>query len=175
MTRGVSTTLPTQLPAQYERLFAWKLDRRCKAVRDVAADLYELWQDLGGVENLSAQKRWLCERVVYIRRQCVAYESAILHNAELEPGKAPLPLPMEAGTYSNHANVLQGYLKTLGLDRQSRSTETMRDVLYSNDPEPTPEPPTEPAADPEAAGADQSATDATDQLPADAGSTEATA
>jgi hypothetical protein len=129
MTRGLSTTLPTQLPAQYERMFAWNLDRRCKAVRDVAADLYELWQDLGGVENLSAQKRWLCERVVYLRRRCVAYESVVMHNAELEPGKEALPLPMEAGTYSNHANVLQGYLKTLGLERQSRPTETLRDVM----------------------------------------------
>lgn len=31
MTRGLSTTLSTQLPARYERLFAWQLDRRCKA------------------------------------------------------------------------------------------------------------------------------------------------
>ena len=136
MTRGLSTTLPTKLPAQYERLFAWNLDRRCKAVRDVAADLYELWQDLGGVENLSAQKRWLCERVVYLRRRCIAYETAILHNTELAPGAAEMPLPMEAGTYSNHANVLQGYLKTLGLDRQSRQTESLRDLMRGGEPEP---------------------------------------
>jgi hypothetical protein len=138
MTRGVSTTLPTQLPAQYERLFAWNLDRRCKAVRDVAADLYELWQDLGGVENLSAQKRWLCERVVYLRRRCVAYESAVMANADLEPGKEPLPLPMEAGTYSNHANVLQGYLKTLGLDRQAKPTETLRNIMRVEPAAPSP-------------------------------------
>lgn len=148
MARGVSTTLPTQLPAQYERLFAWNLDRRCKAVRDVAADLYELWQDLGGVENLSIQKRMLCERVVYLRRRCIAYEAAVLHNVELEPGKEALPLPMEAGTYSNHANVLQGYLKTLGLERQSRSTETLRDVMRGGEPEP--ERDAGPASDPEA-------------------------
>jgi hypothetical protein len=35
---------------------------------------------------------------------------------------------MDAGTYSNHANVLQGYLKTLGLNRQSRPTETLHDM-----------------------------------------------
>jgi hypothetical protein len=143
MTRGLSKTLPTQLPAQYERLFAWKLDRRCKAVRDVASDLVELWQDLGGVENLSVQKRWLCERVVYLRRRCVAYESAVMHNADLEPGKEALPLPLEAGAYSNFANVLQGYLKTLGLNRQAKPTETLRDLMYRNDPDP----PTEPEPD----------------------------
>jgi hypothetical protein len=115
MTRDLSDTLPTQLPARYERLFAWNLDRRCKAVRDVAADLYELWQDLGGVENLSAQKRWLAERVVYLRRRCIVYEAAVL--AGTEP-----PTGMDAGVYSNHANVLQGYLKTLGLERQAKST-----------------------------------------------------
>jgi len=120
VTRGVSTTLPTQLPARYERLFAWQLDRRCKAVRDVASDLFELWQDLGGVESLSAQKRWLCERVVFLRRRCLAYEQAIL--AGTEP-------PMDAGTFSNHANVLQGYLRTLGLDRQAKNARSLREHL----------------------------------------------
>ena len=120
MTRGLSETLPTRLPARYERLFAWELDRRCKAVRDVAADLFELWQDLGGVEQLSAQKRWLCERVVYLRRRCIAYESAVL--AGTEP-------PMDAGVYTNHANVLQGYLRALGLERQARPVHTLRTVM----------------------------------------------
>lgn len=141
MTRGISTTLPTLLPARHERLFPWKLDRRCKAVRDVASDLFELWQDLGGVEQLSAQKRWLCERVVYLRRRCLAYECAVL--AGTDP-------PMDAGTYSNHANVLQGYLKSLGLERQSRRAETLRDVMRG-EPEPKPDHGAEPASDPGAA------------------------
>jgi hypothetical protein len=114
---------PTLLPARYERLFAWQLDRRCKAVREVAADLLELWQDLGGVESLSAQKRWLCERVVFLRRRCLAYEAAVL--AGTEP-------PMDAGTFSNHANVLQGYLRTLGIERQARSAGRLRDVMNGN-------------------------------------------
>lgn len=137
--RGLSKTLPTRLPAQYERMFAWNLDRRCKAVRDVAADLYELWQDLGGVENLSAQRRWLCERVVYLRRRCLAYEAAVLANAELAPGAEALPLPMDAGTYSNHANVLQGYLRSLGLERLAKPTQTLRDIMRA-EPEPAEEP-----------------------------------
>jgi hypothetical protein len=150
MARGLSTTLLTQLPAQYERLFAWNLDRRCKTVRDVAADLYELWQDLGGVENLSAQKRWLCERVVYLRRRCIAYETVMMHNADLEPGKEALPLPLEAGTYSNFANVLQGYLKTLGLERRTKSVERLRDVMRGA-AEPKPERGAVPASDAQAA------------------------
>lgn len=118
--RGTVSQLPTLLPARYEQGFAWKLHRRCKVARRIAADLFELWQDLGGVDNLSAQKRWLCERVVYLRRRCVEYESAVL------AGTKP---PMEAGVYSNHVNVLQGYLRTLGLERQAKPARTLRDVM----------------------------------------------
>jgi len=109
---GSVSELPTLLPARYDKDFAWKLHRRCKVARQVAADLYDLWQALGGFESLSPQQRWLCERVVYLRRRCLAYESAVL---------AEIPPPMDAGTYSNHANVLQGYLRTLGLERRQKS------------------------------------------------------
>jgi hypothetical protein len=129
VTRGVSDTLPTALPARYERLFAWELDRRCKAVREVAGDLYELWQDLGGVDNLSAQQRWLSERVVFLRRRMLAYEAAVLG------AKDP---PMTAGEYSNFANVCQGHLRTLGLERKSRSIRTLRDHLNGSPREESP-------------------------------------
>ena len=120
MTRGVSTELPTALPARYQRLFAWELDRRCKAVREVASDLVELWQDLGGVDNLSAQQRWLSERVVFLRRRMIAYESAVLG------GTDP---PMTAGEYSNFANVCQGHLRTLGLARRARDIPRLRELM----------------------------------------------
>lgn len=135
MTRGSSDTLPTELPSRYERLFAWRLDRRCKAVRDVAADLFELWQDLGGVDNLSTQKRWLCERVVYLRRRCLDYEAAVLHNSSRDPSEPERPLPMDAGAYSNFANVLQGYLRTLGLTRQAKPARTLREIMSESAPE----------------------------------------
>jgi hypothetical protein len=117
---GALSDKPTELPARYTRAFAWELDRRCKAVREVAADLWSLWQDLGGLDALSTQQRWLCERVVYLRRRCLAYEAAVLN------GQEP---PMDAGTYSNHANVLQGYLRTLGLERRAKTMRSLRDVM----------------------------------------------
>lgn len=40
---------------------------------------------------------------------------------------------MDAGTYSNHANVLQGYLRTLGLERRARSVRTLRDVMSAGE------------------------------------------
>jgi hypothetical protein len=120
MTRGVSTTLPTQLPARFRQGFPWALDRRCKAVREVAADLVTLWQDLGGYDALSAQQLWLCERVVFIRQRVLAFESAALGGKDL---------PFEAGVYSNLANVLMGYLRTLGLERKARLMPNIRDYL----------------------------------------------
>ena len=121
MSRGVSETLATKLPARLDRLFPWaELDRRCSVVREFTGDLTELWQDLGSVENLSAQKRWLCERIVFMRRRMLAYESAIL--AGTEP-------PMDAGTYSNFANVCQGHLKSLGLERKARPVGNLSEWL----------------------------------------------
>jgi hypothetical protein len=132
MARGVSETLRTELPAKFDRLFPWAdLDRRCSAVREFAGDLTELWQDLGGVEHLSVQKRWLCERVVYMRRRMLAYESVVLSLATLPAGAEPPKLPMDAGTYSNFANVVQGHLRTLGIERQSRPVKSLRAHLES--------------------------------------------
>lgn len=126
---GALSDLPTELPAKYSRAFAWDLDRRSTVVREVAADLWSLWQDLGGLEALSTQQRWLAERVVYLRRRCIAYESAVLANEALPADQEPHPLPMDAGTYSNHANVLMGYLRTLGLERKARNVRSLRDVM----------------------------------------------
>lgn len=128
---GALSNLPTQLPARYRQRFAWTLDKRSKVVREAAADLIELWQDLGGYEALSTQQRWLCERVVFLRRRCLAYESAVMHNLAKLPDQPEKPLPMDSGTYSNHANVLQGHLRTLGLERLQRPVKSLRAHLES--------------------------------------------
>jgi hypothetical protein len=122
---GALSEKPTELPARLNRLFPWSsLDRRCVAVREFAADITDLWQDLGGVENLSIQQRWLCERIVFMRRQMLAYESAILERAAaIDAGTEPPKLPMDSGSYSNFANVCQGHLKTLGIERRARPTQ----------------------------------------------------
>jgi hypothetical protein len=118
---GALSEKPTDLPARFDRLFPWAdLDRRCSVVREFAGDLTELWIDCGGVENLSVQKRWLAERVVFMRRRMIAYEAAILAGTET---------PMTAGEYSNFANVTVGHLKTLGIERQARPVKSLRDIM----------------------------------------------
>jgi len=79
-----------------------------------------LWTALGGVDLLSPQQRWLCERTVFLRRRMLAYETAILNGTEP---------PMTAGEYSNFANVCQGHLRVLGLERKARTVRRLADVM----------------------------------------------
>jgi len=120
---------PTLLPARYRPLFAWDLDRRSKSCREIAADQYEQWQALGGVECLSPQELAIVERVVFLRRRVLAYESAVLFNESHRPDETEKPLPMDAGTYSNHVNVLLGLLKALGISRRQKAVRSLRDVM----------------------------------------------
>ena len=112
--------LPTQLPARFESGFGWKLDRRCIAAREVAADLGQLWQDLGGPDRLSVQQLWLTERAVYLRRTLLEHESAVLNG---RPGT------MEQGQHVQTVNGLLGILKALGLGRKARDVPSLREYL----------------------------------------------
>jgi len=136
MTRGVSTTLPTTLPARYTRGFRWALDKRSQVARELASDLWELWTDQGGVENLSAKELDACERVAFIRRLLLAHESAVLHNSlppELRGGdKADRPLTMEPSTYCSYINALLGLMKALsagGMKRKAKPTRSLREIM----------------------------------------------
>ena len=126
---GALSERPTDLPARYRRLFAWDLDRRSKVVREIAADQVEQWQALGGVESLSPQELALVERTVFLRRRVLAYESAVLHNLSRTEDQPERPLPMDAGTYSNHVNVLLGLLKALGINRRQRPVKRLHEHL----------------------------------------------
>ena len=117
---GSLSEKPTELPARYTQGFAWNLDRRCQNAREVASDLWRLWIDLGGVESLSVQQLWLAERVVFLRRRALEFETATM------AGKTP---PFDAGTHSNVCNVIVGHLRALGLERKARNARTLRDVM----------------------------------------------
>jgi len=102
------TTLPPKYTAN---VFGWDLDWRSPIAMKLAAEVLLLAQDLGGWDSLSRQKQILVERAAYLRLKTAQYETADMQ------GK---PLPFDAGTYSNKANVLHGHLKTLGLERAAR-------------------------------------------------------
>ena len=126
MTRGLSDNLPTHLPARYRRGVLWDLDKRSEIAREVTADLVELSQDVGGWDALSTQQRILCERIVFLRRRALEFESAVM------AGRDP---PFDHGPYSNICNVLAGYLKALGLKRQARPVESLRDIMAAAEAE----------------------------------------
>lgn len=117
---GSLSDKPTQLPARFDAGFAWELDRRSVAAREVASDLWELWTALGGLENLSPQQRWLAERTVFLRRRMLLYETAMLNGADP---------PMTAGEYSNFASVCQGHLRSLGLERRAKTVRSLAEHL----------------------------------------------
>jgi hypothetical protein len=119
MTRGVSHPL-TELPARTPR-FPWAdVDRRSRPAREIAADYCRLVTDLGGIESLSTQKLALVERAAFLLLRIRRYESAVLSGTEP---------PFDAGTFSNHVNVLVGVLKSLGLDRKARNVRSLREVM----------------------------------------------
>lgn len=119
---GALSEKPTQLPARFDVGFAWTLDRRSQTAREVASDLWELWTALGGLEALSPQQRWLCERVVYLRRRMLAYESAVMNGTDPPKG-------IDAGVHSNYANVCQGHLRTLGLERRAKPVQSWSEYI----------------------------------------------
>ena len=121
MTRGVSETLLTRLPARALRSFPWPdVDRRSRPAREVAADYWRLATDLGGIENLSMQEAALVERAAFLLYRVRQHEAAIL------AGREP---PIDPGTHSNYCNVLAGTLAKLGLQRRARNVRTLRDVM----------------------------------------------
>jgi hypothetical protein len=131
MTRGVSETLATELPARFDRFFPWAtIDKRSSIAREFQADLNELWADLGGVDGLSVQKRWMVERIVWMRQRMLQYETAVVAQLQAAQDGTEAPkLPMDAGTYSNFANVVMGHLKALGIERSAKPGRTLREVM----------------------------------------------
>jgi hypothetical protein len=120
MTRGVSTTLLTQLPARVAR-FPWAdVDRRSRPAREIAADYWRLATDLGGVEALCTQQLALVERASFLLLRIRQHECAVID------GQKP---PIDAGTHSNLCNVLTGVLKALGLERRAHNVRSLHEVM----------------------------------------------
>jgi hypothetical protein len=109
------------LPAKYtECVASWGLDWRSPIGQQVMAELLTLAQDLGGWDCLSRMEQIVVERITFLTRQVSEYETAKLN------GKVP---DLDDGTYSNHVNVLKGYLKDVGLKRRARPARGLQEYL----------------------------------------------
>jgi hypothetical protein len=114
MPRGVSTRLPTALPAQFKRGVAWNVDRRCRAVREFAYDMIRLGESLGGLDELSEQKLWIVEEAAFWHGRLEANRAAILS------GREPVLTP---GEHQNGTSTLLGLLTKLGLERAAKQLD----------------------------------------------------
>lgn len=119
-TRKRPTVRERYLPARFKPGFAWQLNRRSSLARELARELWDLWQDLGGLDSLSAQQRTLVERVVFLRRQILEHEQQALSG---DPGK------LTPNEYAAAVNTLIGLLKSLGIERQARPVRRLADII----------------------------------------------
>jgi hypothetical protein len=114
------------LPARYrqdQRIASWNLDWRSPIAIRVMSELLVLANDLGGWDTLSRQKQILVEKITFLHLKTVEYETAVLEGQ---------PPPFESGVYSNKVNVLQGLLRTVGLERKARAVRTLREVMEAS-------------------------------------------
>ena len=99
---------PSDLP-RFEAGWLGSVDRRTALYQALTTRLSELYSDLGGLVNLSVQRRIICERIVFLELQVRDIETRALNG---DPS-------VDFGRYGFLANVLTGLQKTIGLDRQA--------------------------------------------------------
>jgi hypothetical protein len=124
MTRGLSTTLPTRLPARFKRGVAWNVDRRRKAVREFAQDMMRLGESLGGLDMLSEQQVWIVEEAAYWHSRLLENRAAVLS------GRSPT---LTVGEHQNGTSTLIGLLNKLGLKRVARNVDSLQAFLAKGD------------------------------------------
>jgi hypothetical protein len=118
MARGKSTKLLATLPDSYSSNWLSRLDKRTKIARAVLARIADLESDAGGAEVLSAARRSLIRHAAWL--DCLVDS----HELRLASGEA-----IDTGAYTQSLNSLLGLFRVLGLERKTKSTRTLRDVM----------------------------------------------
>jgi hypothetical protein len=139
MARGKSEKLLAALPTDYCADWLERADKRTKVWRAATEREAALVSDAGGDENLSHARRSLIRRAVFLELL-----------AETQEMKFTAGEPLDIGAYTQAFNSMLGAYRVLGLERRARPTETLHDLMYSNEPkkQPEPEADAEPACEP---------------------------
>lgn len=98
-----------------------KLDMRYALPKLLMSRFQNLVNDLGGADTLSYQQRLLCERIIHLEWQVGEWET------QARAGQA-----IDQARYQNAVNVLNGLVRSIGLDRQQRVI-TLRDLIDEHD------------------------------------------
>ncbi len=118
MTRGVSEKLLISIPATYRPGFIEEMDRRTVMGRAVHSRINAMQSDLGGADALSHTRRSLVRRAVWLELLIEAHESTFAD------GKG-----LDVGGYTQALNSYLGVCRLLGIDRRSKPTRRLRDVI----------------------------------------------
>ncbi|HEX3915539.1 MAG TPA: hypothetical protein VHW71_18725 [Steroidobacteraceae bacterium] len=129
MARGKSEKLLTALPADYSADWLERFDKRTKVWRAANDREQALISDAGGDEALSHARRSLIRRAVFLELL-----------AETQEMRFTSGEPLDIGAYTQAFNSMLGAYRILGLERKAKPTESLHDLMYRNDPEPTPDP-----------------------------------
>lgn len=118
MARGKSVRLLAAIPDKYSPDFMDRLDKRTVLGRAVV-DRYEaVIGDLGGETNLTTIKRSLVRRFTWFEVMIEGMECRAAAGEELD-----------IGSWTQLTNSWLGIARLLGLERKSRPTRSLRDVM----------------------------------------------
>jgi len=111
------------LPAKYQKGFLNRLDGRIELARELRFAYAELTDDLGGIDTLSHVKRALAERFIWLEAILRGIERKIadLNGDDAEESGKLLSRWIQA------TNGLTGLARTLGIERQPRKIEDVRE------------------------------------------------
>lgn len=107
-----------EIPANFTNDWLEKLDGRTSLARAVQSRYKALTHDLGGMDDLSYQRRSLCKRAIYMEAIIEQQEAALSRGEDVDQGKL-----------TQAVNTLIGLLKTLGLERKARDVPNLTDYL----------------------------------------------
>ncbi|WP_299232577.1 hypothetical protein [uncultured Halomonas sp.] len=94
------------------------MDGRTTLARTVRSRYDALASDLGGLDQLSYQRRSLCKRAVWLEALIEQQEAALARGEEVN-----------SGALTQQTNALLGLLKTLGLDRVARDVPELHEFI----------------------------------------------
>jgi hypothetical protein len=125
MARGKSVRLLASIPAKYRPDFIERVDKRTVLGKAVHNRYHAIVADLGGEEALSTIKRSHVRRLVTLETMIEGIECYALAG-----------VPVDAGSWTQLLNSWLGIARALGLERQARPIERLRDVMRADEPEP---------------------------------------
>ncbi len=122
MSRGVSSKLTAELPAQYSADWLEHMDKRTKVWRAISDRITSLESDAGGAEALSHAKRSVIRRAVFLELLCESEEVRFAGGESLDVGR-----------FTQALNSMLGAYRLIGVERKARTVRRLSDIMNGTD------------------------------------------